>query len=345
MINQPPGVGVRIPMGPEWALHICRFPVEAPRPWDRAIWLPAPAPHELRPGVVAEHTLYLPGPDPGKVWPILASEVDQTLPGLWVEMEGTPLTIPLLAEQVRRFEEDWRTKTVFTPWAVRYPFDEATHAKVGWAVLARIPREQLMGALALLSSVFECQGQDPQFLEMFVRSMALPPAYRNKLLGAARGGQPILDPKSLRWILTEIAAADDAELSQRAAWRPVPNSDEELLVRALLPLLLGDGLPRWTHLRTALWLLGDSFHGAENPMSTEEGILAGVTALGCSTAQQGAWLPTLERWNDIWSTPDNHRAVQASSAPPTTMRQAYAQQLGIDPVSWLAEVTFIVLRW
>lgn len=345
VLNQPPGVQVRLPIAQRRALHICHYPVEAPRPWERAIWLPAPLTDDIGPGAIRDHLLLLPGPGKGMTWPILPPEIDPTLTGLWVDMEGIPLSIPLLADQWYRFEQNWRTKTVFTPWSVGHPFGEKVHATVGWAVLARIPRHQLIGALALMSCVFECQGADPRFLETYVRLMDLPPLYRNKLLGAARGGQPVLDPKSLRWILTEIAAADEAELRQRATWRPAPGSDEELLVRAVMPILLTDSPAGWSHLRTALWLLGDSFHGAERPFSTSEDILAGVTALGCATAQTGGWLPTLERWTDIWSIPDNHRAVQSSTAPPSAMRAAYGAALGIDPVQWLAGISFIGLRW
>lgn len=345
VLNQSPGIQVRLAVAQRRALHVCHYPVEAPLPWERAIWLPAPLTDDIGPGVTGEHLLLLPVPVKGMTWPILPPEIDPTLTGLWVDMEDMPLSIPLLVDQWYRFEQNWRTKTVFTPWSVGHAFGEKAHATVGWAVLARIPRHQLMAILALLSCVFECRGTDRQFLESYVQQMGLPPLYRNKLLGAAQGGQPVLDPKSLRWILTEIAVADETELQQRAVWRPVRGSDEELLVRAVMPILLTDSPPGWSHLRMALWLLGDSFHGADRPLSTNEDILSGVTALGLAAAQSGGWLPILERWTDIWSIPDSHRAVQSSTAPPSAIRAAYGTALGIDPVQWLAGMSFIGLRW
>ena len=213
-------------------------------------------------------------------------------------------------------------------------------------MLARIPKTDLLARLALVSCVFEHAATDPIHLERFVWSMGLPPRYRNKLLPAARSGQPILDPKSLRWVLTEIAAAENAELAARASWRPEIGSEEWTLAMALeLSCLFGGGPPSWQHFRMALWLLGDSFHGADQPLSHDAGVLSGITALGYATTQPGAWLPLLDRWRAIWSVPDDHRAVRASAKRPSLVRAAYGAKLRIDPVACLAGVSFIGLRW
>ncbi|MGH9066033.1 MAG: hypothetical protein ACRD0J_00690, partial [Acidimicrobiales bacterium] len=343
--NSPEQMQVQVPAVRQRALHVCRYPVEAPKGWDKAIWLPGPWSGDIRTGTMAEHTLLLPGPGKGTVWPLFGPDVDSTIAGLWVELEDMPLTIPLLAEQQRRFDRDWRTKTVFTPFSVGNSFGEAVHGRVGWAILARLGRFEAMARIAALACVFESRAADTRFAVAFARGMGLPPLYRNNLLAAARAGHPLVDPKGLRWILTEMAAADDAELEQLAAWRPAPGTDDELLVRALTPFLLGDGGPTWEQFRLALWLLGDGFHGADVPFSDPAGILGGVTAVGYVTCEGDGWHPLLDRWADIWSISDAHRAVQASAQLPSAVRQAYAAALGLDPVNWLTGVSFVAMRW
>ena len=78
--------------------------------WDQAIWLPGPSPDASAVGMLARHGLFLPGSSGGHEWPILEADIDPGVTGLWVEMGGTPPTVPLLAEQQRRLEEDWRSR-------------------------------------------------------------------------------------------------------------------------------------------------------------------------------------------------------------------------------------------
>lgn len=306
-----------------------------PAPWDGI----------ARPGVLAEHTLLLQRDGRGNVWPLLDPEIDPTFPGLWVEMDGTPLAVPALAEQQRRFALDWRTKVVFTPASIGHPFGGTVHARIGWAILARLDRFEGIAHLGLLASVFECRGRDPQFQAGFAVRMGLPRLYRNKLLTAARAGQPIVDPKALRWMLTELAAADDAELDRLAQWRPAPGSDDELAVRALAPFLFGNRSATWEQFRLAVWLLGDSFHGAGVSFADRDGILGGVTAVGYVTCEGDGWHSLLDRWAAVWAVPDTHRAVQGCSEPPSAVRKDYETALGLDPVSWLTGVSFVALRW
>ena len=260
-------------------MYICRYPVEAPRPWRRAVWVPDRSDGRLAPGTLAEYVLHLPWHPRGTVWPVLDSKIDPSVAGLWVEMDRVPLAVPLLVEQQRRFDRDWRITEVFTPFSVRWPFSSKAHARVALAILARLGRFEAIARTATYACIFESSADDPLFMEEFAKATGLRRQYMNKLVAAAKAGRPLIDPKALRWILTEIAASDDTELAEMAAWHPTTGSADELLVEWVAPVLLGSGAPGWDEFRAALWLLGDSFHGTEAPFVGQDGMLAGFTAI------------------------------------------------------------------
>jgi hypothetical protein len=251
-----------------------------------------------------------------------------------------------MVEQQRRFDEDWRVRVVQTPQSVGLPFAPSDHATLAWAVLARAPRVALCGLLAELASALECRGTDHTFVVPLSRVLSLPTIYRQRLIASARGGEPVLDPKAVRWILCEIAAGEACELEALARWQPVVGTSLDIAKRVLFPLLGGtDAAPTYEQVLTAVWLLHDDFHGTEHDFDSKDGIVSGVTALGCATSADGTWQAVTERWRAIWSTPDDHRVVAGQATPPSVVRSKYADELGLDPVSWLAGIWLICMKW
>jgi hypothetical protein len=70
-----------------------------------------------------------------------------------------------------------------------------------------------------------------------------------------------------------------------------------------------------------------------------------VTSLTFGMRDAGNWIATLERWREIWSTPDDHPNVVDAQHRPSALRAMFEESIGLDPVSWLAGVFWLCIRW
>ena len=348
LLHRPTGTGVvlGVPSGqPAFAFHICRYMVEEPPPARRVVHIPKrPAdPHVS--GALAAEALFLPDRFLVDTWMAAPPGLEPGLVTFWTDLPDVPFTVPLAVHQRRQFDRSWRIETVCTPHETGLAISPTEQSEVGWAVLARANKVNAIEVLALLACRLEIVGRDP-FVVGLVEQMGLPAPYYGRLLAAARGGQPVFDPKALRWMIAELVAAEQSELEARANWTPAGHSGADLLASAWFPWLRSPtGRPTTADVLRAIWLLHEDFHGAEGSFTDPDGVLAGITALGYATAQEGSWLPKLDRWSRIWDVDDSHPAVQTASHAPSALRAIFTSVLGLTPSEWLAGTWFVCCEW
>ncbi len=348
LLHRQTGMGIVLGVPsrqPAFAFHICRYMVGEPPPARRVVHIPKlPAdPHGS--GALAGEALFLPDRFLVDTWMVAPPGLESGLVTFWTDLPDIPFTVPLGVHQRRQFDRAWRIETVCTPHETGLVFSPTEQASVGWTVLARADKVGAVEALAWLACRLEINRRDPLVIDL-VKQMGLPAPYGGRLLAAARGGQPVFDSKALRWMIAELAAAEQSELEDRASWTPSTHSGVDLLASAWFPWLRSpEGRPTTPDVLRAIWLLHEDFRGADASFTEPDGVLAGITALGYATAQEGSWLPKLERWSRIWDVDDSHPAVQSASHAPSALRTIFTSTLGLTPREWLAGTWLLCCEW
>jgi len=336
-------VGLPKHRGP--AVHVCRYPAPAPRQPSAFMVLPYPKPDPWRIGALAAEELLLPEGLTGRRLPLLPSSV-AGLCALWDEHPQSPFLVPLSVVHERRVDREWRAGVLVTPSSVGVPADSGTLANVAWAVLCRVDRTVLMAVLAQLSCLSDRFRWDAEHSERVVRAMQpLPPLVRGRLLAAAKGGQALLHPRCVQWVLREMAVVPEDERQRRARWLPAGLDDASLNGRGWFRCLRGGSPPGLDEVLLAVWMLHEAFVGAEPDGEGPGWLMSMTTALSYRFDAPGSWMHTLDRWMAIWSVDDNHPAVASSALTPSQVRTLYESKLGVDIVSWLAGVWAICMRW
>lgn len=337
-------VGVRIPREASPAFHVCRYPVPAPtvelgrmvvprfvlEPWDRGAL--AVASLQL-PQEFAATTFILPPKE------IAGAAVDPR----WVEADGLPIAIPAEVEAVRRFQREWRMAPLRTPSSLGVAFPTDVIKRVGWAVICRARPSEVIEALAGLALKLECDPVDCQ--QAVAQMMELPPAVRHRVVATSAGGDALLAPRCVRWLLCELAAADHDDLAAARRWSPPVNGDADLMARSWFRCLRSDSRPTTGELLSAIWLLHEDYHGCEPTSNETVDLLAMVSAVSFDARSPGTWADTLDRWLAIWSVPDAHPTVQQAQRKPSAVRSLFEQQVGSPPTEWLAGIWLLQMRW
>jgi hypothetical protein len=167
-----------------------------------------------------------------------------------------------------------------------------------------------------------------------LRLLRLPDEVRGRLLGRVGAGDALLDPRCLRWIVAEAAAAAAAN-----AWSAPPQQAvDEVAERVFFPQLLAGGAPgTLKDVVTAAWLLHDGFHA--EPDSEDVDALSITALLGFHSAYRPLrWVDALDRARRCWSV-DAHSRLLARARPSFgDLVDAVTADIGFRPVEWLAGV-------
>ena len=234
------GVVVGVPSRqPAFAFHICRYLVGEPPPSRRVVHIPKLLAEPHVSGALAAEALFLPDRFLVDSWMVAPPGLEPGLVSFWTDLPDVPFTVPLGVHQRRQFDRSWRIATVCTPGETGLAFSPEEQASVGWGVLARSNKAAAVSALAWLACRAEVNRRDPLVIDL-VKQMRLPAPYGGRLLAAARGGQPVFDPKALRWMIAELVAAEQSEMESRAGWTPTGHSGADLLASAWFPCHLAD---------------------------------------------------------------------------------------------------------
>jgi hypothetical protein len=336
-------VGIPIYAGP--AIHICRYPVPAPRQVFASFNVPFPKLAAYEPLAFAIEALLLRDGFANRQYQVLPRDVDAGVVPLWQDDPESPLLVPSAFVEERLWKREWAARTVCTPSEVGVTVPPYAISQVAWSVLVRADATAVSLILAHLGRVSDRFRCDPDVLEQLVRSMHPPPAVRGRLLAEARGGRPLFNPRGVTWVLRELAAADAPARDPFLTWVPTGNDPASHLGRAWFRCLAGQERPALDEVLLAAWMLQEVFHGTNAQIDHgHDHVLSMVTTLGYRFGSGSDWLQTLHRWLAIWTMDDDHPAVVNVAPLPSELRRLYASRRGVPVDRFLAGTWAICVR-
>ncbi len=255
------------------------------------------------------------------------------------------MLLPAGAVNDEAVEREWGVKVFATPNKLGFDFSAAAMADVAWTVLCRVPRNVMSGWLAELAQFVDQNRADASAWEQLAIAMAPPEALAGPVLAAARAGEPLMHPRGVLWIFRELLVVTDEELHRRARWVPDGLDERSVIGEAWFACLCDDDAPTFNQVLLAVWMLHESYHGADNKAVDIEGFLSLTTEMGYRFGRPGGWLAALNRWLAIWAIPDDHPSVADAPMTPSTLRSAFSTKLGLPVDQWLAGHWALCMRW
>lgn len=247
---------------PERAFHYAQMVLpQDPKPINPAARLLVDITTVEVPGMVdgslplARGGLHLPGG--GRTRPII-SEGPGGLQVPWGHHPILPaLLLPGPVVTDLRWQGRWRVSHFVSPLTAELPFSREALAVASWHAIANIrPRKAAIAELAYLASQLDGLGYGSSREVAFLDQMGLPDQLRQRIHSELGEMKPLLDPRCLRWIVSEMCAV--LSLDRPAALPPLTAEAREVIA-AFLPMLGRNGIPFRRELYRAVWFLHDSF--------------------------------------------------------------------------------------
>lgn len=214
---------------------------------------------------------------------------------------------------------------------------------ISWRVLCRADPEHVIRVAASLSCFAEVWFGRPEFAMRSARFVGCPTPIEARLLAETSIGRPLFDPRCLRWVITDIAAAVASD-----AWEAPyfdRKSDHEYAERVLFSGVASDTwVPNDRDVARALWFLHADFRftpfGTDiDPADLDP--LSLLTALGSTTAHPLTWMERIDRWLAMWRTEDSDPCIASAPIRPSEIRGEFRRLLGVEIEGWLSGVMLL----
>jgi hypothetical protein len=265
----------------------------------------------------------------------------------WRQDPLTGLLIPDHALQRLWWDRSFSVRNNVTPCALGLPFDAADLAVVAWAALARCPIHQLVRVLAVWAFCADVLGPGSEPERALAELLDLPGELQARLRGAVSDGSPLLDPRCLRWIIRELAAAQVAgQAAGRSRWEP-PDLAHEAIARLLFPVTLqanSSAVPFREVLR-AVWLLHEGFQLGHDTIAEADRPMSIVAAYTYGVHHSTGMLRFLDRGRRLLEVDDVHPAVAGFSPRPSALREAFTRQTGLTTTQWMRGAAAMAVRY
>jgi hypothetical protein len=351
--------GVRLPImvqqPADYGLFIARLPIpEQPPSWeqsplrgaDTGIVVPrAPHPNPVLDAalltmlvpasLVPPDPFFLPGGPAGRI------EVP------WRQDPQTGLLMPDHTLHYLWWDRSFPVDCNVTPRALGLAFDEADLAAVAWAALARCPIHDLVEVLAALAFRADILGPAGEPECALAELLDLPDYLQARLGAEVRNGSPLLDPRCLRWIIRELAAAQVTEqAAARSQWQPVTLA-HQAIARVLFPITLEAGatVPPFKEVLRAVWLLHERFQLGDDTVADADQPLSMVAAYTYGVHRSAGMLRFLDRARRLLEVEDAHPAVARFSPPPSALRDAFTRQTRLTTTEWVYGAAVVAVRY
>jgi hypothetical protein len=345
VVQQPPDYGffvARLPIQEEPSLR------EQPPPWGAGAAVVIPrAPHPNPVLDAALLTMLVPAslvpPDPIFLPAGPAGRIQ--LP--WRQDPHTGLLIPDHTLHQLWWDRSFPVHCNITPRALGLAFDAADLAAVAWAALARCPVQALVEALAALAFRADILGPGSELERALVELLDLPGDLQARLRGVVRNGSPLLDPRCLRWIIRELAAAQVAgQAAGWSQWEPATLA-HKAIARVLFPLTLDTGaaVPPAQEVLRAVWLLHEGFELGDDTAADADQPLSMVAAYTFAVHRPAAMLRFLDRGRRLLAVDDAHPAVARFAPPPSALCDAFTRQTGLTTTQWVHGAAAVAVRY
>jgi hypothetical protein len=351
--------GVRLPVAvqtpPDYGFYIARFPVQEPpllppglpvAAADDAVVIPrAPHPDPVLDAAVL--TMLLPDslvpPDP-------VFEPAGPARRLHLPWRQDPLTGLLLPDDTLHqlwWARSFPIRCNLTPGMLGLRFDVADLDAVAWAVLRCCPLSALVEVLAGLAFQVDILGSPGLLDRAIAELLNLPGELQARLRGAVHHGSPLLDPRCLRWIIREPAAANaTGHNAGPEPWKPVGLA-QEAIARVLFPITLGTGGARlrFEEVLRAVWLLHDGFELGDDTAAEADRTMSLVAAYTYGVHQATGMLRFLDRGRRLLEVDDTHPAVAGFAPPPSALREAFTRETGLTTSQWVHGAAILAVRY
>jgi hypothetical protein len=234
-----------------------------------------------------------------------------------------------------------------TPGLLGLPFDLADLDAVAWALLRRCPLSALVEVLAGLAFGVDILGS-PGLLDRAVAELlGLPGELQARLRGAVHHGSPLLDPRCVRWIIRELAAAKATRQNARPEpWEPATLA-QEVIARLLFPITLGTGgvRRRFEEVLRAVWVLHEGFELGDDTTAEADRAMSMVAAYTFGVHRSAGMLRFLDRGRRLLEVDDTHPAVAGFAPLPSTLREAFTRETGLTTSQWVHGAAILAVRY
>ncbi len=234
-----------------------------------------------------------------------------------------------------------------TPGELGLPFDVADLDAVAWAVLRRCPVSALVEVLAWLAFGVDILGSPGLLDRAIAELLGLPGQLQARLRGAVHHGSPLLDPRCLRWIIRELAAAKATrQAAGQEPWEPATLA-QEAIARVLFPITLGTGAAplRAEEVLRAVWLLHEGFELGDDTAAEADRAMSMVAAITYGVHQATGMLRFLDRGRRLLEIDDTHPAVAGFSPLPSALREAFTHETGLTTTQWVHGAAILAVRY
>jgi len=346
---------VAVPHPPDYGFFYARFPVPdqpprwaqpPPPPAGNAVVIPR-APHPDPVLDAALLTTLLPAslvpPDP--IFEPAGPAGRLHLP--WRQDPLTGLLAPDHTLQDLWWARSFPVCCNITPGELGLPFDAADLDAVAWAVLRRSPLSALVEVLAWLAFGVDILGS-PGLLDRAVAELlGLPGELQARLRGTVHHGSPLLDPRCVRWIIRELAAAKATrQAAGQEPWEPATLA-QEAIARVLFPITLGSGVAplRAEEVLRAVWLLHEGFQLGDDTAAEADRAMSMVAAITYGVHQATGMLRFLDRARRLLEVDDTHPAVAGFSPLPSALREVFTRETGLTTRQWVHGAAILAVRY
>lgn len=168
------------------------------------------------------------------------------------------------------------------------------------------------------------------------------------LVAAARSGNCWLNPRALRWLAKDLAAARsvgarDFEIEVEM------NGEAQIVYQAWFPHLASrQRALDVCDVTMAAWFLQGAFHGTDHVPAGPDGDMLGLlSAIGYSTAADDSSFQRIETWSKLWSVDDGEALAghpDWGGVPPSTLRTTFESLTGLTIEQWYG-AALAIMHW
>lgn len=276
--------------------------------------------------------------DPTNQPSFVGVEIERGLGHLWREHPDTGLTLTTAAISELNLDRSFGATLLATPTNLGVCTPADVLSRVAWWVLCQAPIEQVIRVCLGLALRLDVLGHGLEWEADLAADVSGRMRHGVGLVAAARGGRSWLNPRCLRWIARELAAAHVAKGEEQYAHSITWAQSETLALTELFPdMVLERRAPGPEDLVKACWLLGEVYEVDEGPETGEEAV-GWLARLMYSPPNRDSLARRFGSWLMAWSVPDDHglwRRVGWGSFKPSELRERFQIATGLTPQGWL----------
>lgn len=250
----------------------------------------------------------------------------------WASHPDLPaLLLPGPAVEEVLWHNRWRVEHFISPSAVDLPFSAAAFVKAAWHAISQVhDRMSVIVELAQLLTEVDVGGYGSARERAYIRQMKLPMVVERRLEASIGHNRPLLDPRCLRWIISELCVA-----GSYTPKIPAVDLDDEAraVVRAWLPLLGISAIPFRKELYRAVWFLHEAFllgsQKGDTLQSQHLEILAMSGANAVGARPFGDPDEQVLRAVEMWSLRDDDPFLAVRDVQPSAIRRDFQAAAGL----------------